>query len=217
MSPAPFKAVKRPVSLYEEVLESLKEAVLDGRYAPGEVLPSETELAAQFGVSRPVVREALRSLQSRGFVEIRRGTKGGAVVRDLNRLAFAENLSDFIRLRKVTVDHIFQARLLVEPEVARIAALDAGEADLKAIGETVAESRRKISPERRIQLNLTFHRRLARACGNPLYTILMESLMEVTEQIVLTIKPLSRNLHQDSEHEDILEALLGAKIQSDRE
>lgn len=205
--PVKFNEIPRSNNLYEEVLKLLKEAILEGTYKPGEVLPSETELANQFGVSRPVVREALRSLQSKGFVEIRRGTKGGATVRRLDRRAFTENLSDFIRMRKVTVDHIFQARILVEPEVARICALRATESDLDALDSIADETRKNDDPERRIRLNLAFHRQLARVCSNPLYAMLMESLMEVTEGLVRTIKPLNRNLHDDSEHKKIVEAL----------
>lgn len=205
--PAKFKEIPRSNNLYEEVLKSLKGAVLEGIYKPGTVLPSETELATQFGVSRPVVREALRALQSKGFVEIRRGAKGGATVRRLDKRAFTENLSDFIRLRKVTVDHIFQARKLVEPEVARLCALSATESDLDALESIASETRQNDDPELRIRLNLAFHRQLARACSNPLYTMLMESLMEITEGLVRTIKPMNRNLHDDAEHSGIVEAL----------
>ncbi len=83
-----FRKIKRSGNLYEDVVKEIKVAILSGRYGSGAPLPSETQLAEQFGVSRPVVREALRYLQSSGFVEIRRGTKGGAYILDTLRHTF---------------------------------------------------------------------------------------------------------------------------------
>ena len=128
-----FKKIKRATNLYEDVVNEIKKAILSGKYKTGEALPSETELARQFGVSRPVIREGIRVLQSRGFLEIRRGTTGGAFVRDLHQLPFMEDFADLIRYRRVKVDHLAKARLLLEPEVCRLTAQNASEKQIREL------------------------------------------------------------------------------------
>jgi DNA-binding FadR family transcriptional regulator len=170
-------------------------------------LPSETELAEQLGISRPVVREALRSLQSRGFLEIRRGTKGGPYVSDLDQLPLTDDFANLIRLRRITVDQIAQARLYLEPEIIRLAALHATAQDLQEMENLLLEYAATSDNNRHVSLNALFHKLLGKACGNPLYSILMESIMDFTEGFVRTIKPVTKTIHNDSEHRQILDAL----------
>jgi len=206
--PGNLKKIKQMPSLYQGVVNALKEAIIAGRYHSGEALPSEMELASQLGVSRPVVREALRALQSSGFVEIRRGIKGGAFVGDAARLGLGDNLADLIRLRRVTVAHLYQVRAHLEPEVCRLAALNASDDQLEKISRMLEEYRAADSDDQRVTLNARFHRLIARACGNPLYGLIMDSIMDFTEGFVRTIKPQGRLLHNDQEHVQILDALL---------
>ena len=125
-----FNTIRRK-NLYEEVVNILKDAILNERYLPGQALPNEPELSSQLGVSRTVIREAIRSLQSRGFVEMRRGPKGGAYVLELNQNTICSNLADIVRARKVTIDHLARARLYLEPEISRLAAINATSKDLE--------------------------------------------------------------------------------------
>ncbi len=201
-----FSKIKRN-SLYVEIFEILKGAILSGRYRSGEALPSEIELSNQFGVSRNVVREAIRSLQSRGFIEIRRGAKGGVYVLDLNQSTICENLSDLIMTRKITMDHLAQARLYLEPEVSRLSAIHATSKDLQGIENVIKEYERTQDKEKIITLNTRFHLFVGRACGNPFYSILMEVIMSFTEQFVRTIKPTTHIIHHQGEHRAILEAI----------
>lgn len=72
-----FSKINDTNSLSWKVEKIIKEAIISGTYQPGEQLPGEIDLSNQFGVSRPVVREAMKSLKSRGFLDIRRGKGGG--------------------------------------------------------------------------------------------------------------------------------------------
>jgi DNA-binding FadR family transcriptional regulator len=74
--PKNFNRINDAESLSWKVEKAIKEAIISGTYQPREQLPGEIDLSNQFGVSRPVVREAMKSLKSRGFLEIKRG-KGG--------------------------------------------------------------------------------------------------------------------------------------------
>lgn len=202
-----FDRIGRSKNLYEQAVKTIKDAILSGRYRSGESLPNETALAEQLGVSRPVVREALKSLQSRGLLEVRRGTKGGAYVKELDHLAFGEDFADLIRLRAITVEHMAQARLFLEPEIIRLAAMNATHQDLADMEELLSEYRATSDKDKQVSLNAVFHKLLGRASGNPLYSILMETIMDFTERFVRTIKPVTRIIHNDSEHREMFEAV----------
>lgn len=204
---ADFAQIQRSANLCDEVAGHIKEAIITGHFKSGDPLPSETDLAAQFGVSRPVVREALKTLQSTGFLEIRRGTKGGAFVTDLKRLTLVENLTDLIRLRRITVDHMFQARLHLEPEVMRLTVANATDEQIDRMKDLVRESETTSDDYRRIELNSEFHRLIGRACGNPFYALLMESFMDFAGVFSRTIKPVSQNIHRRGDHAAIVEAI----------
>jgi GntR family transcriptional repressor for pyruvate dehydrogenase complex len=202
-----FTRIKRPNSLVEEVSSRLKEAIISGHYSAGEPLPSETQLASQMGVSRPVIRESIKSLQSRGFLEVRRGIKGGSFVQDLNKLTFSETLGDLIMLRKVTVDHLAQVRLFLEPEIIRLVAMNATGENLTRIRNLLLEYDRTEDIDKRVTMNGDFHRLLGGACGNPVYSIMMDSIMDFTEDFVRTIKPVNQIIHNDKDHKDIFAAI----------
>lgn len=204
---AEFKKIKKARNLYDDVKQEIKRAILSGRYSGGFPLPSEGELAKQFGVSRPVVREALRSLQSNGFIEIRRGAKGGAFVQDIIRLPLIDDFSDLILYRRFQVDHLAQARLFLEPEVSRLAARNATREDIQGMKDLVKRYSRIKSSNEKDRLYSLFHRLVGRSCGNPLYAILMESIMDFTEGFIRTIKPVSKFIHQDDDHDEIILAL----------
>lgn len=207
-----FAKIKRPNSLVEEVTAKLKEAIISGDYSAGEPVPSETQLASQMGVSRPVIRESIKSLQSRGFLKVRRGIKGGAYVQDLNKLNFSETFADLIKFRKVTVDHLIQVRLFVEPEIIRLIIKNVRDADLIRIKNLLLKYDSIEDIDRRVTMNADFHRLLGRACGNPIYSILMDSIMDFTEGFVKTVKPVNQMIHNDRDHKKIFEAIVARNL-----
>jgi GntR family transcriptional repressor for pyruvate dehydrogenase complex len=204
---AEFRKIKKVRNLYEDVKREIKRAILSGKYPGGAPLPSESELAKQFGVSRPVVREALRSLQSSGFIEIRRGAKGGAFALDTIKLPFVDDFSDLILYRRFQVDHLAEARLLLEPEVSRLAALNATPEEIRGMKDLVKRYGNIKSSNEKDRMYSLFHRLVGRSCGNPLYAVLMESIMDFTEGFIRTIKPVSTLIHEDHDHDEIISAI----------
>ena len=168
-----FTKIKKERNLYQEVMKAIKAAILSGTYPSGSPLPSETELARQFEVSRPVIREALRALQSNGFVDIKRGTKGGTFIRDLTRLPLLDDLDIFILHRHFRVDHLAQVRLFLEPEVSRLAAANATQTDIQAMKDLVNTYADVGDPDEKDRLYCRFHRLVGRSCGNPIFALLM--------------------------------------------
>ena len=207
MKPEPrFSRISRDGNLYEDVMKEIKEAIFSGAYPSGSMLPSEAELAKQFAVSRPVVREALRALQSAGFLDIRRGTKGGTFVRDVARLPLFDDFERFIFHRRFKVDHLAQVRLHLEPEICRMAAVNATGEDIQAMTALIA-SYESVGAEAKDALFAQFHRLVGHACGNPIYALLMENIMDFTEGFIRTIRPVTAIIHNDRDHDDIVAAI----------
>lgn len=200
------KKTKRSTNRYEDVVNEIKKAILSGKYKTGEALPDETELAKQFGVSKTVIKEGIRALKSRGFIEIKRGKTGGAFVREFYQLPFMEDFTELVRYRRVKVDDLARARLLLEPEVCRLTAQKASPKSLAEMQELIdsyahVKTRDELDP-----LYALFHRLVGRACGNALFSILMENIMDFTESFIRTMKPVTTIIHNERDHDEIMEA-----------
>jgi GntR family transcriptional repressor for pyruvate dehydrogenase complex len=205
-----FRSLQRK-RLYEEVAASIKQAIFSGVYRVGDKLPSETELAGMFQVSRPVVREAIRYLEITGLLIVRQGATGGAFVSGINSRVLKENVLDLLSLRKVSVGQLTEVRTLIDPEVARLAALRAEAEDLEELRRSVAISQsldRKIDFLDHVENNARFHRLLGRASHNLFYAIIVDVIMDFTVEFIQTVQLEHEVLHNPDDHEDILKAVL---------
>ena len=112
----------RPSRISEEVTEQLKRSILFGDFKTGDKLPPERLLAGEFQVSRVAVREALRTLENSGFIVTRQGASGGAYVTDLSFAHLADAFLDLFLAGKISIPELIGVRILIEPEMARLAA-----------------------------------------------------------------------------------------------
>lgn len=204
---AGFSQINRSGSLSDAVAARLKESILNASYAPGDALPSENRMADQFGVSRIVVREALKALKSKGLIEIRRGPKGGPFVTQLDDLNFGEQFSDMIRLRRMTVEQLFEARLLIEPEVVRLVIKQLTEKRIGELRACVVRTDAETDPLKRKELNTDFHRKLGALSDNPFYALMMNSFMDFVSHFIDVINPGTYDLHDNCIHSEITEAI----------
>lgn len=94
----------------EDIALNLEAAILDGRLTPGERLPSERDMQLQFGTGRGVVREALKMLKQKGLLEVRKGVKGGAYVRELEMANVSESLSLFLKQHPMEPEKVIEFR-----------------------------------------------------------------------------------------------------------
>lgn len=161
-----FRPLDRPAQVSQSISRQILAALRAGRYAVGSRLPSETELAQQFGVSRPSVREALAALQFAGYVESRRGA--GCVVLALDdRAASARGQSRPALRTPGDIVDLLEARLVLEPAVMAAAAADP---DLDALdaARRVIEGMRVAAaePELHAETDIRAHRALVRVCRN---------------------------------------------------
>ncbi len=174
----------------QSIIDQIKDAILQKKLKIGDKLPSERQLMEQFGTSRVTVREALRTLEYSGVLEITRGVEGGAFVRDPH-MKFVNNFLQVIFLMgNIKVSHLTEARLAIEPFSAKVAAERMNEESLERIRLNIAEARDLIKKGGFVDvrlLNLEFHRIVAQASENPVIYFMMDSMMEIMEKNVASI------------------------------
>ena len=203
----PLRNVGRPKNLYIEAMRSIKEAIFRGDYTSGESLPSEKDLALLLGVSRPVLREALRALQTQGFLDVRRGSRGGTYITDLSNISIRHNLEDLLRIGKLSMTDLTQARLFLEPEVFRITAQNATDEQLAEMKVLIEEASVTKDQKRKIQLDSDFHRLVATATGSQIYIRFMQIIFDFMEVFAVNIQPEDFQVHDDHDHEEIFNSL----------
>ncbi|MGD9046330.1 MAG: FadR/GntR family transcriptional regulator [Desulfobacterales bacterium] len=203
-----FRSVRQS-RVSEAVLAQLKEAILLGHFKSGEKLPSERELTEEFQVSRGVIREAIRALEITGFVVLRQGPTGGAFVTNLSFDHVGNAFLDLFLANKVSIPELAHVRYYVEPEVARLAALNATEEDKKRLEEAQeAEFLPVTSATTRISQLQRVHHIIAESCQNHFFEAIAKSMMRLTYEIVEAVEPDHQALHMPGEHQEIIEAVI---------
>ena len=122
--------------LYQQIARTIAASIEDGRYAPGDRLPSERELADDFGVSRPTIRDAMIALEFQGLVEARQGS--GVYVKAARQIA--EDAAE----RDVSALELAEARRLFEGEACALAAATITEEQLGQLDNLLAEMARNV-------------------------------------------------------------------------
>jgi GntR family transcriptional regulator, transcriptional repressor for pyruvate dehydrogenase complex len=155
----------------------LRQLILGGDFASGEMLPSERDLVSESGLSRGTVREALKILETEGLVVIRPGRLGGARVKVPQRGDLVRSTEQFLRANQVTLENLFDCRVAIEPMLARLAAIHRTDEELAALDEIHARFITTIDDTPRYRaVNFEWHLVLARASRNEPLTALMEAI-----------------------------------------
>jgi DNA-binding FadR family transcriptional regulator len=188
------------------VSRQLRQAIIKGDYSPGQRLPSERELAEIFGVSRIIVREAIWDLKRSGLVEIKRGAQGGAFIQEVQHDAVTSVMRDVISFTDSRPADIIEVRLIMEPAAAALAAQRATANDIGTMHRHLQTAPDKYTPEF-VQWHIGFHRMVARASQNAVYGLLVNILLDFTEDIILGLKPEDRIYHDSTSHPEILEKI----------
>src|SRR5712691_4302112 len=171
--------------VYHHIVAHIERAIYDGRLQYGDKLPSERELGRRFGASRVAVREALRALEYRGLLEVRQGSLGGHFVRVVDASVVSRDFRTLLQLGRLTATQLTEARLMMEPEVARLAAERATDVDVKELRAALDERFAVVAGGRDPRdLDLDFHRRLALAARTPVHAIAIHALMDLESEIV---------------------------------
>ncbi|MDQ4490623.1 FadR/GntR family transcriptional regulator [Sinomonas sp. ASV486] len=187
------------VGAAEAVLADLRGDIEAGAVPVGAKLPSEAALAARYGVSRSVVREALRSSAALGLTETHTG-KGTFVV--------SSRIAGDLVLGRYSARDLTEARPHVEVPAAGLAALRRTEEDLATLRGIVAETAVEDEPARRVTLEAAFHGTIAKASGNQIFEDVLADLREALAHQSETLNLLAdRQAASDNEHQEILDAI----------
>jgi GntR family transcriptional regulator, transcriptional repressor for pyruvate dehydrogenase complex len=162
-------AIERQPKLSDKVADSILELIRSRRLTPGDALPSERELGEQFGVSRTVIREAVRALDAKGLLDVRTGsrTRIGAV----DATTVRESVRNFVRSNALPPAELTELREALGAAAARLAATRATEADL---------DRARVGLERRTPAGaeLSFDRAVVAAAHNELLLVLTDAVAD---------------------------------------
>jgi len=183
-----FTKIGTGLTLSQKIERKIEEAIRQKKLIPGTKLPSEKELCAQFAVSRTALREALRRLSARGLIDIRKGS--GIYIMELKIEDAINSLHLFydLRFNSDLILQIIEVRRLFEPEVARLAARNRTENDIKTLQKNLAELERSNPDNTQLEVDIInrFHMNLAKATHNPIVLISLEP--------VYSLLPRMRNL-----------------------
>ncbi|GLZ07499.1 GntR family transcriptional regulator [Actinomadura sp. NBRC 104412] len=207
------KFAAKPVSrLRPQIEEQIREAIVSGQLSDGDRLPSESELAQQFGVARSTIREALRSLVAAGLIEKIPGATGGSFVRELNPGRFGRQLAEamdlLVKVGSASRHELTQVREMLEVPSCRLAAEHRTDEDLARLHDIVeTQKRRSVEDADVPDLDMDFHGAIAAASGNKILHAFVEALHSVTQpvqQIRLSATAGKRTVRQ---HLDVVKAI----------
>jgi GntR family transcriptional regulator, transcriptional repressor for pyruvate dehydrogenase complex len=177
-----FVPVTRNQRLSDKVADQLLVSIQSEQMSPGSRLPSERELSEQFGVSRTVVREAVRSLAAKGVLEVRSGS--GVHVTSVAASSVSEQMALFLR-GNGALDYakINEVRMTLEIRTAQIAAERATDEDIAELREHCERMAAVGDVEAASAEDVEFHRAIARATHNDLFTVMLDSIGDILLEI----------------------------------
>jgi GntR family transcriptional regulator, transcriptional repressor for pyruvate dehydrogenase complex len=200
-------------NLYEEVTDRIQHMILCGPLRPGDRLPTEQQLADQFGVSRTAVREAVKALVERGIVRVRQGQGTFVAIPSTDRAS--EFLSLFLQLTNRNITELLEARRAIELEAVTLAALRRTDDDLHQIAECLdgmryIELSPTVDPGPFLDSDVRFHLHIAQATRNEIFVFMLTVLRDLLRQSFSKIlRAPAVRLRAIAGHEQILRALQG--------
>jgi GntR family transcriptional repressor for pyruvate dehydrogenase complex len=193
--------------LYKEVISQILEMIKSEEWKQGERIPGEIELAGKFAVSRNCVREALKALGHAGILESKPGL-GTFLARDALRSIQTKELGQFLR-DDTSLAELMEARLIIEPQLVKIAAERATEEDMARLEAAVKRAMQAVKTNTySVQIGLEFHMLLAQIAGNRVITRLFNSIAEElqVQRSILILSHMNKEgfLRELREHSTIL-------------
>ena len=190
---APRTPVAHRPKAAEIVAAELRRQIVTGRLKPGDKLHPENVLTAEFGISRPTLREALRLLESESLISISRGKHGGARVSSIDLSAAARQVGVFLQLEGATLQDVWLARTLIEPPAAALLATRGAPDAFAALAANIEEAREAAARHELIRyadLSAAFSLLITRHCGSKtihlmaslIYDIIRRQHEHVTER-----------------------------------
>ena len=172
---------------FEEICERIREQLALGVLKPGDKLPRERDLAEQLGVSRNVLKEALRSLEMAGLLRLQKGVKGGAFIQEGDMGRMNDVVRDMLSLGAISVRELSEGRIQILDLIVRLACERAQAADFQALEANIERADLATREGRwldRVECSREFYKLLAAATGNKVMAMIMELVTEIHMRFV---------------------------------
>lgn len=179
-----FSPIKN-TKVYEQVIDQIKNMIVDGTLKKGDKLPSERELVQELQVSRTSIREALRALEIIGLVECRQGE--GNYIKQSFESSLFEPLSIMFMLQESSMEEVLDLRKIIEVETAALAARQISDEEIENLSQLINKLKDTYDEETGVQIDKEFHYEIAKASKN--YLIL---------NILITVSSLIDNFIKDA-------------------
>ena len=161
----------------ELVAKQIRNAIIRGELSDGDTLPAESHLIAEFEVSRPTIREAVRILESEGLVTVARGARGGARISSPDYEMIERAAGIILQSQKVAIGDLYEMRTLIEPPAARLVAERNSEVAVPILRKFIEEEMAQIKERFAVSLLIAeFHRLLMELSGNKKLNVFFGSL-----------------------------------------
>jgi GntR family transcriptional regulator, transcriptional repressor for pyruvate dehydrogenase complex len=204
-------------TLHEVLAQKLEELILQGLYAPGEMLPSARELAQRYGVSQTVVRDATRSLAGKGLVRVQQGV-GTSVTKDADA-GLVESFRWALLRRQVTRREVVELGSILETQIAVLAALRRTEEDLREL-EGILHDYERLAPaapwEQISACQVQFHTAVMRAAHNRAILAVLEPLIELVLGSAEPQQPGEAAVTTYQQHQRIFECIQNSDPEATR-
>ncbi len=202
-----FEPVRTHGNLSSEVVNQIIQLIKNGELNQGDKLPAERDLAVMLGVSRTVIRDALKTLVGLGMVNIRHGM--GAFINIASDQVDISRLESFLHIDNGTVDELFQVRQILETQAVIWCIENASVKDIEQLEEIVRKAKIKDSDNLSLlTLDAQFHLKICEASGNRVLMRLMINLLDLLgESRTRTLMVSGRQKQSVSEHSYILDAI----------
>lgn len=196
----------KPNRIFQEVVEQIQKAILDGSLKPGDMLPPELKLADMFATSRGTIREALRVLEQKGLIEIKVGTGGGATVKAVDTGKMVEVLDLLVQSQKVSFNHLAEFREAVEGIAAGLAAERSTKKDIQRLHSFLTEFRNLFKEDSAdwkdfVRIDVQLHIAIAEIVGNPLFIAVLQmihqNILGTYERFSLKDESILKENYQD--------------------
>jgi GntR family transcriptional repressor for pyruvate dehydrogenase complex len=163
----------------ERIVANIITLIREGNLLEGDKLPAERQLCEMIGISRPILRQALKALQVMNIIDIRQGA--GAYIRNLEPKDIVEHLDIVFHLDSSLYHDLYEARRILEPGFAGIAVEHITEAEIIAIEENIRAAEICIDDEKAfLEKDLELHEMIIKASGNRVLPVFMQSINKLT-------------------------------------
>lgn len=192
--------------IFQDLVEQIQSAILEGRLKPGDKLPSQRELVAMFQTSRASIREALRVLEQKGLIEVKLGVSGGAVIKNPDTEPITDSLKLLLQQKQVSVDHLAEFRETIEGDVAAAAARRAQAVDIERLEAILAQAEACLrdadaAPYDFIRMDIRLHIALAEISGNPIFVavtrMVHETILGLCDRFTFRRRDVLEENHRD--------------------